>query len=225
MIKNISVEPFYLSFCLSFLTSVFLLFFSLPFSWWLVRTKKFFLKRFFETIIYMPLVLPPTILGFYLLYIFSPNFFFGKLWFYLFGYNFSFSFYGILFASFFYSLPFSIQSIQISFEKIDNSLLEQSYILQYSKIRTFFFVILPLCKSGILKSIILTFAHTFGEFGVILMVGGNVYGKTQVLSIAIYESVEMLDYGKTHIMSFITLLISIIILNIFFFLNDKGKVF
>lgn len=224
MIRSIDFQPFYLSFFLSLLTSIFLLFFSLPFSWWLSKTKNIFLKKIFETFVYLPLVLPPTILGFYLLYIFSPNFFFGKIWFYFFGYNLNFSFFGILFASILYSLPFSIQPIQLSFEKIDTLLIEQSYILQHSRMQTIFFVLLPLCKSGIFKSMILTFAHTFGEFGVILMVGGNIYGKTQVLSIAIYESVEMLDYSKTHFMSFISLLFAVCILNLFFFLNDKGKI-
>ncbi|HIH2763305.1 MAG TPA: molybdate ABC transporter permease subunit [Candidatus Azoamicus sp.] len=215
--------PLYLSLYLAFFTSIILLFISLPISWWLSQTHRFFFKKILESFFCLPLVLPPTILGFYLLIFLNPNSFLGKCWFTLFGFNLVFSMSGLIVASIVYSLPFSIQPIQIEFEKIDKQILEQTIMLQYSKFKTFFKVVLPLSKRGILKAFILTFSHTLGEFGVVLMIGGNIYGKTQVISIAIYESVELLDYTKTHILSFSVIFITLIILLFLFFIDNNVK--
>lgn len=215
--------PLYLSLYLSFFTSIILIFISLPISWWLSQTKKFFLKKILESIFCLPLVLPPTILGFYLLVFLNPNSFFGKMWFDMFGFNLVFSMPGLIVASIFYSLPFSIQPIQIEFEKIDKNILDQTFMLQYSKIKTFLKVVLPLSKRGILKAFILSFSHTLGEFGVVLMIGGNIYGKTQVISIAIYESVELLDYTRTHILSLVVIAITLLILIFLFFIDNNVK--
>ncbi|HIH2763632.1 MAG TPA: molybdate ABC transporter permease subunit [Candidatus Azoamicus sp.] len=215
--------PLYLSLYLSFFTSIILLFISLPISWWLSQTNKFFLKKILESFFCLPLVLPPTILGFYLLIFLNPNSFLGKLWFNIFGFNLVFSMSGLILASIIYSFPFSVQPIQIEFEKIDKTILEQTFMLQFSKIKTFFKVVLPLSKRGILKAFILSFSHTLGEFGVVLMIGGNIYGKTQVISIAIYESVELLDYAKTHILSLVVLIIALIILIVLFLIDNDVK--
>ncbi|HIH2762365.1 MAG TPA: molybdate ABC transporter permease subunit [Candidatus Azoamicus sp.] len=130
--------PLYLSLYLSFFTSVILLFISLPICWWLSQTNKIFLKRMLESFIFLPLVLPPTILGFYLLIFLNPASFIGKVWFNIFGFNIVFSMPGLIIASIVYSLPFSIQPIQIEFEKINKQILEQTFMLQYSKFKTFF---------------------------------------------------------------------------------------
>ncbi|HIH2762674.1 MAG TPA: molybdate ABC transporter permease subunit [Candidatus Azoamicus sp. MARI] len=215
--------PLYLSLYLSFFTSVILLFISLPICWWLSQTNKIFLKRMLESFIFLPLVLPPTILGFYLLIFLNPASFIGKVWFNIFGFNIVFSMPGLIIASIVYSLPFSIQPIQIEFEKINKQILEQACMLQYSNFRIFFNVVLPLSKRGILKAFILSFSHTLGEFGVVLMIGGNIYGKTQVISIAIYESVELLDYTRTHILSLSVIIISFLVLICLFFIDDNVK--
>lgn len=214
--------PLYLSLYLAFFTSFILLIISIPIAWWLSQTDNFISKKFFEAIFCLPLVVPPTILGFYLLIFLNPSSFIGKIWFNIFGFNLIFSMSGLVIASVIYSFPFAIQPIQIEFEKIDKLILEQTFMLQYSKIKTFLSVVLPLSKHGILKAFILSFSHTLGEFGVVLMIGGNIYGKTQVISIAIYESVELLDYTKTHILSFMVILISFLILIFLFFINNNN---
>jgi len=219
--KHIDLSPLYLSLYLALITTLMLILISIPFSWWLSQTKNTLIKKITETLVALPLVLPPTILGFYLLLIFNPKTIFGKLWFKLFGSNLAFSISGLIIGSMIYSLPFAIQPIQIAFEKINQKLIEQAYILQCSKIEVFLKIIIPLSKNGIITAAILTFAHTLGEFGVVLMIGGNIPGKTQVVSIAIYETVESLDYTSTHILSFIVLILSFIILLIFFSINKK----
>lgn len=215
--------PLYLSLYLSFFTSIILLVISMPISWWLSQTNNFLLKKIIESFFCLPLVLPPTILGFYLLIFLNPNSFLGKFWFNIFGFNLVFSMSGLIIASIVYSLPFSIQPIQIEFERINKQILEQTFMLQYSKFETFFRVVLPLSKRGILKAFILSFSHTLGEFGVVLMIGGNIYGKTQVISIAIYESVELLDYTRTHILSLVVIIITFIILIFLFFIDNNVK--
>lgn len=223
MIKTIDFTPLYLSLYLSFLTAFILLFVSLPVAWWLSQTSNFFLKKIVEAIICLPLVLPPTVLGFYLLIFLNPNSFIGKFWVYMFGSNLIFSMAGLVIGSIIYSFPFSIQPIQIEFEKIHKVILEQTYMLQFSKLKTFFLVVVPLSKNGFLKAFVLSFSHTLGEFGVVLMIGGNIYGKTQVVSIAIYESVELLNYNATHVLSFFVLLISFLILILLFFVGKDVK--
>jgi len=218
---NINFTPLYLSLYLAFISTFILITLGIPISWWLSKTNKNKIKKIIETIIALPLVLPPTILGFYILILFNPTTTFGKIWTYIFQTNLAFSMSGLILGSIIYSLPFAIQPIQIAFEKIDKNIIYQTQILQYSKIKTFIKIIIPLSKNGIITAAILSFAHTLGEFGVVLMIGGNIPGKTQVISIAIYESVELLDYSSTHILSAIILIISFIILLILFNINKK----
>ncbi|HIH2763904.1 MAG TPA: molybdate ABC transporter permease subunit [Candidatus Azoamicus sp.] len=217
------LEPLYLSLYLAFISSSILIVLCIPLAWWLSKTKKTLLKKLIETIIALPLVLPPTILGFYILIILNQNTIIGKFWFNLFGSDIIFSMSGLIIGSVIYSLPFATQPLQLSFEKITKNIIEQALILQKSIFFIMIKIIFPLIKNGIIKSFILSFAHTLGEFGVVLMIGGNIPGKTQVLSIAIYEKIEQLDYYSTHILSMLTLLISFIILIILFNINEEHE--
>lgn len=220
---NINLSPLYLSLYLAIISSLILILISLPLAWWLAKTNKTNLKKVLETIIALPLVLPPTILGFYLLIILNQTTIIGKTWVKIFGSDIIFSMSGLIIGSIIYSFPFAIQPIQISFEKITQNIIDQAQILQKSKIFIAAKIILPLSKNGIIKAFILSFAHTLGEFGVVLMIGGNIPGKTQVLSIAIYEKIEQLDYYSTHILSFITLALSFCILLILFNINKENE--
>lgn len=219
--NKIILEPLYLSIYLAFISSSILIILCMPLSWWIAKTKKKNFKKIIETFIALPLVLPPTILGFYILIIFNQNTFIGKLWFNIFGYDIIFSMSGLIIGSIIYSLPFATQPLQSSFEKITKNIIEQGQILQKSNFYIATKIIFPLIKNGIIKSFVLSFAHTLGEFGVVLMIGGNIPGKTKVLSITIYEKIEQLDYYSTHILSLITLIISFIILIILFNINDN----
>ncbi len=219
--SNINLTPLYLSLYISSISTIILILFSLPVAWLLSQTKNVIMKRLIETFIALPLVLPPTVLGFYLLIILNPQTIIGKIWFNLSGTHLIFSTSGLIVGSIIYSVPFAIQPIQIAFEKIKQNIIDQAYILQYSKFKMFIKIIIPLSKHGIITAIILTFAHTLGEFGMVLMIGGNIPGKTQVISIAIYESVETLNYTLTHTLSLIVIIISFIILTILFNINKK----
>lgn len=219
--NKIILDPLYLSIYLAFISSSILIILCMPLSWWIAKTKKKNFKKIIETFIALPLVLPPTILGFYILIIFNQNTFIGKLWFNIFGYDIIFSMSGLIIGSIIYSLPFATQPLQSSFEKITKNIIEQGQILQKSNFYIAIKIIFPLIKNGIIKSFVLSFAHTLGEFGVVLMIGGNIPGKTKVLSITIYEKIEQLDYYSTHILSLITLIISFIILIILFNINDN----
>jgi len=219
--QSINFQPLYLSLQLALISTILLILIGIPISWWLSQTKQNKTKIIIETIIALPLVIPPTILGFYLLLLFNQHNILGKIWFIIIGTKLAFSFPGLVIASCIYSLPFIIQPIQLAFEKLGKRPIEQALILQQSKIKIFFKIIIPLSKTGIITGAILTFAHTLGEFGVVLMVGGNIPGKTQVISIAIYELVEELNYNSTHILSIITIAISSLILIALFSLNNK----
>lgn len=219
--QNINLSPLYLSLYLATISSFILIILSIPLTWWLAKTKKKKLKKIIETAIAMPLVLPPTILGFYILIMLNHTSIIGKFWAKIFGSDIIFSMSGLIIGSIIYSLPFATQPIQISFEKITDLIIIQAKILQHSNIYILFKVIIPLIKNNIIKAFILSFAHTLGEFGVVLMIGGNIPGKTQVLSIAIYEKIEQLDYYSTHVLSIITVIISFFILLILFNLNNE----
>jgi molybdate transport system permease protein len=208
---KIDFLPFFLSVELSILTTLILLIISFPPAI-ILSYKRFMLKPFFESIITLPLVLPPTVIGFYLLILFSPNWIFGTFLENMFNIRLVFSFEGIVIASCIYSLPFMISPLKNGMQSVDRSLLEVSYTLGKSKIETFFRIIIPNIKPSILTGIIMTFAHTMGEFGVILMIGGNITGKTKVASIEIYERVEKLDYNFAHIYSIILVVLSFLIL-------------
>ncbi len=222
MINNLNLYPLYLSIYLSITTTMLLIITGIPISWYLSKTKKLKLKIIINTLISLPLVIPPTILGFYLLILFSPNSPIGKIWEQITGSTLAFSFSGLIIGSYIYSLPFVIQPILISFEKIRDIQIDQAIMLGASKVYIFKKIIIPLSKNGIITAAALSFAHTLGEFGIILMIGGNIPEKTQVISIAIYELVEQLDYTSAHKLSIITLLLSFIILTITFYINTKN---
>jgi molybdate transport system permease protein len=162
----------FLSFRLAFLVTVILLVLAMPIAYWLAFTK-WRAKFLIEAVVALPLVLPPTVLGFYLLIFLGSRGPLGKLWLALFGHTLAFTFTGLVIASLFYSLPFCVQPLVASFERLDPKLLDASRVLGASKFRTFRRIILPLSLPGVITAIVLTFAHTLGEFGVVLMVGGN----------------------------------------------------
>ena len=189
-----------------------------PLAWWLARADGK-LKTTIETLTALPLVLPPTVLGFYLLIFLSPNTPLGEFWFTLTGEHLTFSFSALVIASVVYSLPFMVQPLQGAFESLGRAPLEAAASLGASPLDTFIHVVLPLSKRGYLTAVVLTFAHTIGEFGVVLMVGGNIPGRTRVISIEIFTAVETLDYRTAHLLSGGLLLTSFTVLVAVYVLN------
>lgn len=182
---------------LASLTTVLLLIIGTPIALWLARTDSW-LKRPVGAIVALPLVLPPTVIGFYLLVSMGPNGFFGQLTQSLGLGIFTFSFTGLVIGSIFYSLPFVVQPLQNAFEAIGRGPLEAAATLRANPWDSFFSVVLPLARPGFITAAILSFAHTIGEFGVVLMIGGNIPGKTQVVSVQIYNHVETMNYAQAH---------------------------
>ena len=219
---RIDFTPFYLSFKLAFIVTLILFVIAIPYAFFLSQTKSK-IKPLLETISALPIVLPPSVLGFYLLVFLAPDSFLGKLVYEIFNVKLLFTFEGLVVASVIYSFPFMVQPIQSGFESFDKSLIEASYVSGKGKIETLFRVILPNIKPSILTAIVITFAHTIGEFGVVLMVGGSIPGKTEVASVAIYDYVENLDYKSAHIYSLILLIISFVVLFVVYYLNHKQK--
>ncbi|MGB8319096.1 MAG: molybdate ABC transporter permease subunit, partial [Ignavibacteriaceae bacterium] len=169
----------------------------------------------------MPLVLPPTVLGFYLLVAFSPNYFFGGMLEKTFNVRLVFSFEGLVLASLIYSLPFMVNPIQSGLENLPASLREASYTLGKSKFNTLVKVLLPNIKPSLLTGIVLSFAHTIGEFGIVLMIGGNIPGKTRVASLAIYDEVETLNYHNANVYALILFVITFLILLTVYIFNRR----
>jgi len=222
LLSSIDFTPLFLSFKLAFYTTFILFFISLPIAWYLSQTKSK-LKPILESIFSLPIVLPPTVLGFYLLWAFSQNSPIGEYLQKTFDISLVFSFEGIVIASCIYSLPFMLQPLQSGIESLNKNIIEASYTLGKNKLTTLFKVVLPNIKPSIYTALIITFAHTIGEFGVVLMVGGSIPGVTKVASIAIYEYVENLDYTSAHIYSFILLLLSFLVLVIVNFYNYSKR--
>jgi len=210
--------PLYLSVKLAVIATAWLLCLAVPVSYCMVyrRFRGFFLV---ESIVGLPLVLPPTVLGFFLLTAMGPASVIGRGWESLFGGPLVFTFYGITVAAIIQSLPFAVQPIKTAFEKIDHQLVETAYVLGASRFETFFRVILPNARGGLVAATILSFAHIMGEFGVILMVGGAIPGQTKVASIAIYEYVETMQYREGLLLSLTLLGISYVVLLLFNYLN------
>jgi molybdate transport system permease protein len=219
---KIDLLPFLVSIKLSLITTIILLIISFPIAL-ILAFKHFKLKVFFESIITLPLVLPPTVIGFYLLIFFSPRWVVGSFFENVFNIKIIFSFLGIVVASCIYSLPFMIQPLKNGMQNLDRNLLEVSYTLGKSKVETFFRIIIPNIKQSIISGIVMTFAHTMGEFGVILMIGGNISGETRTASIAIYDKVEQLDYNFAHFYSIILILISLFVLIIVNTINSQKR--
>jgi molybdate transport system permease protein len=215
-----SFEPFILSFKLAAITAFILFCIALPLAWYLSQTKSR-AKPFLEAVTALPIVLPPSVLGFYILWALSYNSPVGAFFEDTFGIKLVFSFTGLVVASCFYSLPFMVQPLQNGFESINKNMLEASYIAGKSRLRTIFQVALPNMKPAIMTAIIITFAHTVGEFGVVLMVGGSIPGETKVASVAIYEMVETMDYTAAHIYSALMVGISFIVLLSVYIFNAR----
>jgi molybdate transport system permease protein len=209
-----------LTFKLALTVATLLLVSGIPLGFWLAKSKSKF-KIIIETFVALPLVLPPTVLGFYLLLLLGPNGVVGRFTDAIgLGYL-PFSFWGLVVGSFFYSLPFVIQPLQIFFENIGSLPFEVASSLRSSFLDTFFTVIIPMGIPTFLTAFMLGFAHTVGEFGVVLMLGGNIPGETQVLSIAIYDHVEAIRYNQAHLLSGILLLFSFVLLIVLFFIRNK----
>ncbi|WP_286756724.1 molybdate ABC transporter permease subunit [Roseivirga sp. UBA838] len=213
-------SPIILSLELALVTTILLFVVSVPLANWLAETKSK-IKPVVESMISLPLVLPPTVLGFYLLVAFSPNNAFGNWLQETIGVQLLFSFPGLVLASMIYSLPFMVQPIQSGLTSLSLNMKESSYVLGQSKFTTLLHVLLPNIKPSILTAIVLSFAHTMGEFGVVLMIGGNIPGVTKVASIAIYDEVESLNYAAAHQYALVLLLISFSILVTVYSLNKK----
>lgn len=224
MLTNIEFTPFLISFKLAFITTLILFIIALPLSWYLSQTKSK-IKPFIEAITALPLVLPPSVIGFYILIILSQNSPIGSFFEEVFGMQLVFNFTGLVIASCFYSLPFMVQPLQSGFESINKNILEASYICGKGKIETIIKVALPNIKPALLTALIVTFAHTVGEFGVVLMLGGSIPGETKVASVAIYEFVEILDYSSAHIYSAIMVILSFVTLLCVYIFNQKQKSF
>jgi molybdate transport system permease protein len=204
-------EALRLSLKLALCTTLLLLALGLPLAYWLAFSRRRW-KFLIEAVVALPLVLPPTVLGFYLLMAMGPRSPFGRAWDGAFGHTLPFSFEGLLIASVLYSLPFMIQPLAESFASVERGLIEASWCLGASRLRTFFRVIVPLSWGGILTGLVLSFAHTLGEFGVVLMVGGNLPGRTRTVSIAIYDQVQTMDYAAAARTSALLLGVSFLVL-------------
>jgi molybdate transport system permease protein len=211
-------SPIWLSLKLATITTLLLLLIGLPLAYWLSKGRSV-IKLILEVLITMPLVLPPSVMGFYLLIAFSPQHGIGKWLLNTFNMQFVFSFQGLVLASVFYSLPFMIGPIKAAFQQIPSSLAEASYTLGKSERVTVLNVLLPNIKSSVLTAIVMTFAHTIGEFGVVLMIGGNIPGVTKMASIAIYDAVESMDYKSANSYSLLLFAFTFVIVGIVFFLN------
>lgn len=217
---SVDLAPLWLSLRLALVTTLVLLLLGTPLAWWLAMTKSR-VKPFFEAVTALPLVLPPTVLGFYLLILLSPNSAVGGLVLSVTGQTLTFSFTGLVVASVVYSLPFMVQPLQSAFEAVGRGPLEAAATLGASPMDRFFSVASPLALRGYITGFVLSFAHTLGEFGVVLMVGGNIPGRTKVISIAIYENVETLDYAQAHWLSAVLLGFSFAVLLLVFTVNRR----
>lgn len=215
------LAPLWLTLHLALVTTVLLLIVGTPLAWWLAHTRAR-VKPLVEAVTALPLVLPPTVMGFYLLVLFSPNSWIGSFWVTVTGETLTFSFSGLVVASLFYSLPFMVQPLQGAFQAIGPRPMEAAASLRASPLDAFFTVAVPLAGRGFLTASVLTFAHTIGEFGVVLMVGGNIPGETRVIAIDIYEKVETLQYGEAHLLSAGLLIFSFAVLVLVYAVNRRG---
>ncbi|MFU8818056.1 MAG: molybdate ABC transporter permease subunit [Pseudomonadales bacterium] len=212
--------PLWLTLHLALVTTAILVVIGTPLAWWLAHTRSR-AKAPLEALTALPLVLPPTVLGFYLLVFLSPTAPIGAFWVDLTGDTLTFSFSGLVVASVLYSLPFMVQPLQAAFEAVGRAPLEAGATLRASPLDAFFTIAMPLALRGYLTATVLTFAHTVGEFGVVLMVGGNIPGETKVISIAIYEHVEMINYADAHVLSALLLAFSFLTLLFVYSVNRR----
>jgi len=220
MLYPSDIDAFIVTLKLATSTTLILLLIGTPLAWWLSRTKSR-VRSLVEALIALPLVLPPTVLGFYLLLALSPSGPIGRTVAALGLPSLAFSFSGLVLGSVIYSLPFVVQPLQNSFNAIGQSALEVAATLGASPLDRFINVVIPLSKFGYLTAAVLGFAHTLGEFGVVLMIGGNIPGETQVLSIAIYDHVEALEYTQAHWLSASMLALSFLVLLMIYSVNKR----
>jgi len=216
------IAALWLTVRLATVTTGILLLVGIPLAWWLARTR-WRLSSLVEALVAVPLVLPPTVLGFYLLVMLGPKGFVGSVVERLGGVAPVFSFGGLVIGSVIYSLPFVVQPLQTAFRALDESVMEAGSSLGASPLNRFFRIALPLSKRGVMTAAVLGFAHTVGEFGVVLMIGGSIPAQTRVASIAIYDHVEALDYGSAHTLSAILLGFSFLVLVAVFSLYQKDR--
>ncbi len=214
------IQTLWLTLKLAVSTTLILILIGLPFSYWLASTKVR-IKPLIEALVSMPMVLPPSVIGYYMLVIYSPRNWFGEWLGRVFDVRLAFSFEGVLIASVIFSLPFMIQPLHNGLRALPDSLREASYTLGKSKTTTFFKVLLPNIKPSIITAVALTFAHSIGEFGIVLMVGGNMQGVTRVASIAIYDEVQALNFKSANQYALILFLTSLILLTIIYSVNKK----
>ncbi|MEW8014318.1 MAG: molybdate ABC transporter permease subunit [Candidatus Sedimenticola endophacoides] len=213
-------QPVWLTLRLAGLTTILLLIVATPIAWWLARTTAWY-KQTLAAIVALPLVLPPTVLGFYLLILLGPEGFVGQLTTALGIGTLPFTFAGLVVASVLYSMPFAVQPLQNAFEALGPRPLEVAATLRATPWDSFRTVAIPLSRSGFMTASVLTFAHTVGEFGVILMIGGNIPGETRVLSVAIYDHVEALEYGQAHLISAGMIAFAFMVLLVLHLLNGR----
>lgn len=207
---------------LSAVTTLVLLILGTPLAWWLARTRNRF-GIIVEAVVALPLVLPPTVLGFYMLMMLGPRGPIGGTMEAMGLNHLAFSFTGLVIASTVYSLPFMVQPLKDAFASVGNRMLDAAGTLRASPWDTFFSVVVPMSRRGFLTALTLTFAHTIGEFGVVLMVGGNIPGETRVLSIAIYDHTEAMDYASAHVLAGGLLAASFAMLSVIYYLNRRYR--
>lgn len=217
-----NLGPLWLSVQLAAVTMLLLLLIATPIAWWLAQSRSR-LRPAVQAIVALPIVLPPTVLGFYLLILLGPAGAIGGWWFEVTGSALTFSFAGLVIASCIYSLPFAVQPIMSAFESVSKADLEAAWTLGASRRDTFFSIALPQSVRGYLNAAVLSFAHTLGEFGVVLMVGGNIPGETRVISIDIYDKVESLNYAAAHKLSAALLVFAFLVLLTMFVINRRWQ--
>ncbi len=212
----------WLSVRLATITTLVLLLIGTPIAWWLAHTSSRW-KAAIEALVALPIVLPPTVMGFYLLVVLGPYGTIGRWWVELTGDTLTFSFTGLVVASCLYSLPFAVQPMQNAFESLDRRILEAAWTLGASRIDAFFSIAVPQSARGFLNAVVLAFAHTLGEFGVVLMVGGNIPGATRTISIEIYDQVESMNYDAAHSLSAILLTFAFSVLLLMYVINRRWQ--
>lgn len=214
-------QTFWLTLQLAFMVSVLLFVIGLPIAYW-IAFSNWRWKFFLEAVVALPIVLPPTVLGFYVLVALGPRSPLGRIWIALTGHTLAFTFTGLVIGSILYSLPFAVQPFAASFAAIDRKLIAASATLGASSVRTFFRIIAPLSVPGLITGTALSFAHTMGEFGVVLMVGGNIPGVTRTVSIDIYDRVQASDYSGANATAIVLLTLCFVVLTLVYSLNRRA---
>jgi len=219
---GVALGPLWLSVQLALVTTAVLIILGAPIAWWLSQSKSRW-QPVVQAIVAMPIVLPPTVLGFYLLILLGPDGWVGAWWVSVTGEALTFSFSGLVIASCVYSLPFAVQPLQQAFESLPEGNIEAAWTLGASKLDAFLSVAVPLSVRGFIGAAVLSFAHTLGEFGVVLMVGGNIPGETRVVSIAIYDHVETLNYAAAHRLSLLLIGFAFVAMFSMFVINRRWQ--